>query len=516
MKKGKIILLIDGTSMLVNAYKESCPAEVINAKGMEEKEKAFELLEKNEDGLYIGAVRGLFSTILDAIDKINPTHIVVVWGTSRKTNIRKEFYLGYKADDNSMDEPLKKQFKTAQVLLSPLVKQYTSKKYEAIDLIATISKKFYKEADIKILARNSNYLQLASIADVYIKSSKANELNEEFEVNLDTVPLECFKYDSRNISIVKGLEANEIVEFNALVGSSSSGIPGVKGVGSVTALPLIKKYHKLENIYGAIDSCDNKELARIWKDSLGIRNPINKLILDRENAFISRKLCTAIDDVIGVDDNLECYSKFITRDNTAKELKRVGLLSRHIWRGESEILSSLVEHLDISSNDGEQIPFFEGLNIDCEYYDNIETCSYETTVAPIIEDVDCSSLEFLPSDDFSDEDYMEEVGMEYEDNYEYDIEESANNREYLDNTLDNSNKVNSLTLIETLVIKKYLCNYCGNVMTVVGDSTPKFCIECGKKQEVFQDKAYIDNLEDTNCTLKDIERRKNIKGKLAV
>ena len=143
-------------------------------------------------------------------------------------------------------------------------------------------------------------------------------------------------------------------------------------------------------------------------------------------------------------------------------------------------------------------------------------CSYETTVAPIVEDVDCSSLEFLPSDDFSDEDYMEEVGMEYEDNYEYDIEESANNREYLDNTLDNSNKVNSLTLIETLVIKKYLCNHCGNIITIVGDSAPKFCIECGKKQEVSQDKAYIDNLEDTNCTLKDIERRNNIKDKLVV
>lgn len=515
MKKEKLILLIDGTSMLVNAYHESCPVEVINAKSVEEKGKAFELLEKNEDGLYIGAVRGLFYTILDAIDKINPTHIVVVWGTSRKTNIRKELYSDYKADDSVMDEPLREQFKTAQVLLSPLVKQYTSKQYEAIDLIATISKKFYKEADIKILARNSNYLQLASIADVYIKSSKSYKLNEEFEVNLDTVPLECFKYDARNVRIVKGLGADEIVEFNALVGSSSSGIPGVKGVGIVTALPLIKKYHKLEDIYNMIDNYDNKELAKLWKDSLGIRNPINKLILDRENAFLSRKLCTAIDDVMGVDDNIECCVKFITRDNTAKELKRVGLLSRHIWRGESEILSSLVEHLNISSNDSKDTPFFDGLNVDCEYYDNIEDCSYEINTTPVMEDVDCYALEFMSSENCNDEDYIDEFNMEYEDNC--DIEDSIDDdREYINDIVDNVNKTETLTLIETLVIKKYLCNHCGNVITIVGGSTPKFCIECGQKQNDIRREVNIDNLEDTRCTLKDIKRRNNIESKLIV
>lgn len=515
MKKEKTILLIDGTSMLVNAYKESCPVEVVNAKTVEQKEKSFELLEKNEDGLYIGAVRGLFSTILDAIDKINPTHIVVVWGTSRRTNVRKEFYSGYKADDNAMNEPLKEQFKTAQVLLSPLVKQYTSKKYEAIDLIATISKKFYKEADIKILARNSNYLQLASIADVYIKSIKANELNEEFEVNLDTVPLDCFRYDSRNISIVKGLRADEVIEYNALIGNPSSGIPGVKGVGSVTALALIKRYGKLENIYNAIDDNDNKELARLWKDSLGIRNPIKKLILDKENAMISRKLCTAIDDVIGIDDNIECYSKFITRDNTAKELKKVGLLARHIWHGEAEILSSLVEHLDINSNQIEEIPFFEGLNMNCEYYDSIEDCSYDSKIEPIDEEDDCYSPVFITSDTFEDEDYIDDAHIEYEDDYE--IEGYVgNNEEYINNDANNLKKVESLTLIETIIIKKYLCNHCGNIITIVGESTPKFCVECGKKQESLQCDVEIDNLEDTNCTLKDIARRNNVKESLVV
>lgn len=517
MKKEKTILLIDGTSMLVDAYKESCPVDIVNAKSIEEKEKIFNSLEKNKDGLYIGAVRGFFSTILDSIDKINPTHIVVVWGTSRKTNIRKEFYSGYKADDNTMNAPLREQFKTAQVLLSPLVKQYTSKKYEAIDLIATISKKFYKEANIKILARNSNYLQLVSIADVYIKSTKANELNAEFEVNLDTVPLDCFRYDSKNISFVKGLSPDEVIEYNALVGSPSSGIPGVKGIGSATALPLIQKYHNLENIYSEIYNNDHKKLAKLWKDSLSIRNPINKLLLDSENAFISRQLCTAIDDVIGINDNLECYSKIITRDNAAKELKRVGLLSRHIWRGEEESLISLVEHLDINSDSSKDTPFFQGLNMDCEYYDDVEDSSYDINSTPIIESCDYYSMSSISLNSFDENDYIDNDDIEYDDNYNCDIQESDNcDEEYNGNDMVNSTKVEALTLIETLIIKKYLCNHCGKIVTIVGDSMPNFCVHCGIKQGSSQSEVKIDNLEDTNCTLNDIEKKNNIKEFLVV
>ena len=122
MKEGNKVVIIDGTSILVDAYYSTLPEEMIEAKNEEDKIKAYEYLEKDKNGRYIGAIRGLFAVIFDTIDKLNPTHITVVWGTSRKNNIRKEIYSDYKADNTQMDEPLREQFKTAQILLAPALK----------------------------------------------------------------------------------------------------------------------------------------------------------------------------------------------------------------------------------------------------------------------------------------------------------------------------------------------------------------------------------------------------------
>ena len=120
MNEKNNIVIIDGTSILVDAYYNSLTDELLRCKTSTEREQFFDKLEKNRNGKYIGAVRGLFSVILDAVDKMNPTHLAIVWGTSRKSNIRKKIYSGYKSDDNHMDQPLREQFKTSQILLSPI------------------------------------------------------------------------------------------------------------------------------------------------------------------------------------------------------------------------------------------------------------------------------------------------------------------------------------------------------------------------------------------------------------
>jgi DNA polymerase-1 len=70
-----------------------------------------------------------------------------------------------------------------------------------------------------------------------------------------------------------GLKTQEMIELKALMGDKSDNIPGVKGIGEVSGLNLIKEYKNLETIY---ENLDNSKPALK-----------NKLIEDKENRLRS-------------------------------------------------------------------------------------------------------------------------------------------------------------------------------------------------------------------------------------
>ena len=70
-----------------------------------------------------------------------------------------------------------------------------------------------------------------------------------------------------------------MIDFQALVGDKSDNIPGVAGIGPVTAAKLIKNYGSLGGIYENIDKISPEKLKE-------------KLILHKEEARLSKKLAT--------------------------------------------------------------------------------------------------------------------------------------------------------------------------------------------------------------------------------
>ena len=86
-------------------------------------------------------------------------------------------------------------------------------------------------------------------------------------------------------------------------------------------IPL--QYKTVEGIYDAIESCadekEEKELAKFWKESLGIkRSPIKLLKENKEIALLSKKLATIKTDV-KIPENIEEYTYDINKD-TLKEI----------------------------------------------------------------------------------------------------------------------------------------------------------------------------------------------------
>ena len=101
------------------------------------------------------------------------------------------------------------------------------------------------------------------------------------------------------------LTPEQFVDYLAVVGDKADNIPGVNRVGPATIVPLLQKYQTLDAVYNvihdAVKNNNTEALYATWKSKLGIKtNPINLLLKDENNAYLSRKLAkieTNIEDV---------------------------------------------------------------------------------------------------------------------------------------------------------------------------------------------------------------------------
>lgn len=85
--------------------------------------------------------------------------------------------------------------------------------------------------------------------------------------------------------------------FKALAGDKSDNIPGVKGVGDESAKKLISKYLTIESLYEDIQ-IKGPDIENRWKEELDLRKGYyKKLIAEKDNAFLSKKLATIKTDI---------------------------------------------------------------------------------------------------------------------------------------------------------------------------------------------------------------------------
>jgi DNA polymerase-1 len=112
------------------------------------------------------------------------------------------------------------------------------------------------------------------------------------------IPEGVFEYTPFTFEEEYGLKPIQMIDKKAIEGDSSDNIPGVKNVGGASAIPLIKEYGTLENIYEVIETESEKELKEFFNKELGIkRSPIKNLIEQKEIAFLSKKLATIKTDL---------------------------------------------------------------------------------------------------------------------------------------------------------------------------------------------------------------------------
>ena len=255
------IILVDGNNLLFRSYF----ATAYNGNFM-----------NNSKGFPTNALFGFANMMNKIIQEEEPTYILVAFDKGK--TFRHNEYEDYKGGREKTPDELKVQFPIAKEMLTYMgIKYYEIDNYEADDIIGTFAK--YCDLDPNfigtIISSDKDLLQLIS-NDIDIKLLKQKDY---------------IRYNKDSFKEEYGIEPINIIDLKALMGDSSDNIPGVKGVGEKTALKLLQEYKTLDGIYEHINDIKGKLQE--------------KLINDKENAYMSYHLATIVKDVpmdINIDD----------------------------------------------------------------------------------------------------------------------------------------------------------------------------------------------------------------------
>ena len=270
----KKLILVDGNNLMFRSYY----ATAYSGNMM-----------KNSKGMPTNALFGFTSMINKIIAEENPEYMAVAFDVGK--NFRKEEYDFYKEGRVDTPEELKVQMPIAREILDCMgIKHFELAPYEADDIIGTIVKMTESDPDFAsvIVSSDKDLLQLIS---------------EETEVKL-LKQTGFIRYNYETFMADYKIEPLRIIDLKALMGDSSDNIPGVKGIGEKTALKLLQEYGSLDNIYANITNISGKLQE--------------KLITDKDNAYMSKKLATIYRDV-PLDITLEDLKFNLTDDTLLKE-----------------------------------------------------------------------------------------------------------------------------------------------------------------------------------------------------
>ncbi len=221
------------------------------------------------NGQPVNAIYGFYSMILSSIDQLKPDYLLVCLDSPGPT-FRNEEFIGYRAKRQPADRDLITQLPLlSQTLDKTGIPNIAMGGFEADDLIGTLTKKAQKKKFIQkitIITGDKDLMQL---------------VNKKVSLFVPIRGLsETKTYDTSGVKDKLGVNPPQVIDLKALMGDMSDSYPGVTGIGPKTATDLLEKYQNLDNIYSHLDEIGD--------------NIKEKLIKDKENAYMSQKLATII------------------------------------------------------------------------------------------------------------------------------------------------------------------------------------------------------------------------------
>jgi DNA polymerase-1 len=255
----KKFFMLDGTALAYRAYFAMISHPLINSKGQN-----------------TSAVFGFTNYLMKIIGDEKPDYLVAVFDTGEPTFRHKE-YPQYKATREKMPEEMISQLANIKKILNAFgVPTVERPGYEADDVIGTLVQLAVKEnIDVFMVTADKDFMQLVTPK---IKMYKPGKSGTDVEI-----------VDEKGVEKKFGVKPSQVIDVLALTGDAVDNVPGIKGIGEKTAIPLIQKYGTVEKLLSNSDKIEKP----------GLRD---KLKEGKEMALLSKRLVTIKTDVpLGVD-----------------------------------------------------------------------------------------------------------------------------------------------------------------------------------------------------------------------
>ena len=226
---------------------------------------------------------GFFDMVRDSVKRYEPTHIIVTFDPPPPT-FRHIIYPNYKANRPPVPEGLLEGCDEVRDKLKSLgIIFITVEGYEADDTLGTLAYMASTSGfDTRIVTSDLDLLQLVAP-------------NIRVEVFSQYWPTRFFDEDSARRRFY-GVEPRYIPDYKALAGDKSDNLPGVPGIGDVSASALLTQYQNLDEIYDKLGDVYTLKFR-------GAKRVAKLLEQYREQAFMMRTL-TTINCNIPIDKSL--------------------------------------------------------------------------------------------------------------------------------------------------------------------------------------------------------------------
>jgi DNA polymerase I len=216
------LTLIDGSGFIFRAYHALPPLTTTK-------------------GVPTHAAYGFTTMLLKALRERAPTHVVLVFDAARRT-FRHDIDPGYKASRPEAPDDLKTQFpltrEVARALRVPVIEEPG---VEADDVIATLACRARAQGwDVVVVTGDKDFAQL-----VDDRTTLYDPMAEASGRGGWTGPADVEKK--------LGVRPDQVVEYMAILGDKIDDVPGIPGVGEVTAAALVNRFGTVEEMLSRVD-----------------------------------------------------------------------------------------------------------------------------------------------------------------------------------------------------------------------------------------------------------------------
>ena len=244
MSTQKRLFLLDAYALIFRGYFAFIKNPRINSKGMD-----------------TSAIMGFMNALMDVIKREKPDHLAVAFDKGGST-YRYEMYQEYKAHRDETPEAIKIAVPYIQELLQAMhIPIIEVAGFEADDLIGTLAKQAEKEAyKVFMVTPDKDFAQLVSENIFMYKPARMGN-----DIEIWGIPEVLAKFEIER--------PEQVIDFLGMMGDAADNIPGLPGVGEVTAKKLLKEFGSMENLLANTDKLKGamKEKIEANKDK-GIRS----------------------------------------------------------------------------------------------------------------------------------------------------------------------------------------------------------------------------------------------------